>query len=101
MNAALLGHKKLAEHFVSWGLVINPSKPCVWNKFEEQKELSIMFHVDDLLMRCMKPTTITEYVELLDKNYCSKDPLAFLQSKIHKHLHMTIDFSLKRRCAIS
>ena len=55
VNAALLAYKKLAKPFTEWGCVMNPYYPCVWDKMIDGKRMSIMFHIDDLLLSFMEP----------------------------------------------
>ena len=55
MNAALLAYKKLAKLFTEWSFVMNPYDPCVWNKMIDGKQMSIMFHIDDLLLSFSDP----------------------------------------------
>ena len=50
MNAALLAYKKLAKLFKVWGFVMNPYDPCVCNKKLRKFQLSILFHIDDLMI---------------------------------------------------
>ena len=38
---------------------------------------------------------VKECVKLLDEAHGSQDPLTFSRGKIHEHLGVTIDFSLK------
>ena len=59
MNAALLAYKKLAKLFTEWGFVMNPYDPCVWNKMVGNHQMSIMFHIDDLLMAHKKSHIIS------------------------------------------
>jgi len=49
-NAALLAYRKLAKLFKSWGLIMNSYDPCFWNKDVNGEQLTIMFHIDDLLL---------------------------------------------------
>ena len=49
MNAALLAYTKLANLFKEWGFVMNPYDPCVWNKMVGKYQMTIMFHIDDLV----------------------------------------------------
>ena len=66
MNAALLAYKKLAKLFKGWSFVMNPYDPCVWNKMVGKYQMSIMFHIDDLLISHMKPETVTLYIKKLE-----------------------------------
>ena len=40
INAALLSYNKLAGHLTAWEFIMNPYKPCCWNKMKvENREL--------------------------------------------------------------
>ena len=69
MNAALLAYKKLANLLTDWGFVINPCDPCVWNKMIGKYQITIMFHIDDLLMSHVRAEIVTKYIEMLEEEY--------------------------------
>jgi len=75
MNAALLAYRKLAKLFKSWGLIMNPYNPCVWNKDVNGEQLTIMFHIDDLLLARVQESVVTEFIRKLDREYATHDPL--------------------------
>jgi len=60
INAALLVYRKLAKLFKSWGLIMNPYDPWVWNKDVNGEQLTIMFHIDYLLLAHVQASIITE-----------------------------------------
>ena len=45
MNAALLAYKKLASLFKSWGLVMNPYDPSVWNKDIDEEQFTVIINM--------------------------------------------------------
>jgi hypothetical protein len=50
MKSALLFYRKLVADLTSIGFVINPYDPCVANKIIDGKQMTICWHVDDLLI---------------------------------------------------
>ena len=74
---------------------MNPCDRCSWNKMVNQKQLTVIFHIDDLMMAHLHSSVVTEHVKLLDEVYGSQDPLTVSRGKIHVRLGMTIYFSLK------
>jgi len=44
-----MAYKKLAKILRSWGLEMNPYDPCVWNRMVMGKQLTLMFHIDDVI----------------------------------------------------
>jgi hypothetical protein len=95
MNAALLAYKKLAKLFREWGFKMNPYDPCVWNKMVNGKQITIIFHIDDLMMSHKSPNIVTLYIRKLEKEYARRDPLTVMRGKLHEYLGMTVDFRTK------
>jgi hypothetical protein len=97
MNAAaLLAYKKLAELFQSWGFKMYPYDACLWNKLINGKQFTIVFHIDDLLLRShLNPNIVTLYIRKLHKQYGSLANLTVTRGKVQKYLGMTIDFRVK------
>ena len=60
-----------------------------------QKQLTVIFHTDNLMMAHLHSNIVTDHVKLLDESCGSQDPLTVTHVKIHEYLGMTIDFSLK------
>ena len=69
MNTALMAFKKLARYLKSWGYDMNPYNPCVWNKVVLGSQLTLLFHIDDMLMTHALASVVTEYIKLLDEGY--------------------------------
>ena len=101
MNAALLAYRKLGKLFKSWGLIMNPYDPCVWNKDVNGEQLTIMFHIDDLLLAHVQESVITEFIRKLDREYATHDPLTVTRGLLHEYLGQSMDFSYKGQCAMS
>ena len=91
---------------------MNTHDLCAWNMMINQKQLTVLFHTDDLMMAHFHSIVVTEHIKSLDEVCGSQDPLTVSRGKIHKYLSVTIDFSLKvcvafhqhdfiRRCGIT
>ena len=78
---------------------MNPHKPCVWNTIIDNKQLTTLFHTDDLMTAHVHPGTVAEHMKLLDSVHGINDLLIVTRSNIHEFLGTTIDFSLKRGVA--
>jgi hypothetical protein len=53
MRVSLLFYRKLRKELEEYGFVVNPYDPCVANKdVGDGKQLSIIWHVDDLMALC-------------------------------------------------
>ena len=101
MNAALLAYKKLAKLFCEWGSVMNPYDPCVWNKMVGGKQMTIMFHIDDLLMAHLLPHIVTLFIKKLEREYATQDPLTVTRGLIHDYLGVTFDLCVPGQVALS
>ena len=101
MNAALLAYKKLAKLFAEWGFVMNPYDPCVWNKMVGKHQMTIMFHIDDLLMAHKHAHIVTLFIKKLEQVYGKRDPLTVTRGLVHEYLGMTFDLREKGEVALS
>jgi hypothetical protein len=50
MKSALLFYQKWVADLTSLGFTINPYDPCVTNKIMDENQLTVCWHVDDLLI---------------------------------------------------
>ena len=50
MKSALLFYRKLVADLRSIGFVLNPYDPCVANKMIDGHQITVCWHVDDLLI---------------------------------------------------
>ena len=102
VKAAIKAYKKLAKCLKGWGLEMNPHDPCVWNKMVDGSQLTLIFHIDDILASHKKAHIVAECIKLLDGAYGKADALAATRGKRHEHLGMTLDFGVvEGACAIS
>jgi hypothetical protein len=94
MKSALLFYRKLVADLHSIGFTLNPYDPCVANKMINGHQMTICWHVDNLLIGHKDPTTVTNFITWLQKRY--KTPNKLLKAnRGHKHdyLGMNINFS--------
>ena len=62
MRASLLFYRKLRKEFKQYGLTMNPYDPCVANKTAESgKQLTVVWHVDDLMVTCEEDFELTKF----------------------------------------
>ena len=94
MKSALLFYRKLVADLRSIGFRINPYDPCVANKMIDGHQMTICWHVDDLLVGHKSPTTVTNTLNWLKERYETPDkPLAATRGNLHEYLGMNINFS--------
>jgi hypothetical protein len=70
MRASLLFYRKLQKEFEEYGLVVNPYNPCVANMvIRSGKQLTVVWHVDNLMALCEENFELTKFSCYLGKIY--------------------------------
>ena len=87
-----MAYRKLAWYLKQWGYEMNPYDPCVWNAVVMGKQITLLFHIDDVLLTHELANVVSEHIKLLDEVYGQKDLLTMTRGKVHEYLGMTIDF---------
>jgi hypothetical protein len=61
MRASLLFYRKLRKELEDYGFEVNPYDPCMANKVTEgRKQMTVIWHVDDLMGLCKKDFKLTK-----------------------------------------
>jgi hypothetical protein len=96
MKSALLFYQKLVTDLTSIGFDINPYDPCVANKIIDGKQMTICWHVDDLLMGHEDSKIVTKFLKWLATRYNTDDKKLNV-IRVHKHDYraMNLNFSKK------
>ncbi len=81
------------------GFEANPYSPCIVNKMINGSQMTIQWHVDDLMSSHSSSKTISKFHRALKDIY--RDNLAESTGKIHDYLGMTFDFSLRDEVEIN
>jgi hypothetical protein len=68
---------------------MNPYDPCVWNKMVNGIQITIIFHIHDLMMSHKNPNITTSYIRKLEQEYARRDPLTVIRGNVHEYLRMT------------
>ena len=105
LQAALLFWKNLTNVLIKWGFVVNTYDWCVANKMVNVKQLTIVWHVDDLKILHVEENVVTKVISKLEKQYgkdaYGKDcPLTVCRCKNHDYLGMTLDYANAGKVAI-
>jgi hypothetical protein len=94
MKSALLFYQKIVADLKTVRFTINPYDPCVTNKMVNGHQMTICWHVDDLLVGHKSSTVVTETLDWFKDRYETPDkPLAATRGKVHDQLGMNINFS--------
>ena len=96
MKSALLFYRKLVTDLRSIGFVLNPYDPCVANKMIDGHQITVCWHVDDLLIGHKNHDVVTQFTRWLQQRYETPDkPLKVTRGPIHDYLGMNINFTLR------
>ena len=98
LQAALLFWKNLTNTLLSWGFEINPYDWCVANKTVNGKQLTIVWHVDDLKISHVDRDVVSDVISQLSDKYETtptglKTPLTINRGKKHEYLGMLLDYT--------
>ena len=71
MKAALLCCQRFVKDLKSIGFVVNPCDPCVANKMARGKQLTVVWHVDDLKVSHVSVAVVAKMADWL-KSACER-----------------------------
>ena len=69
MKAALLLWENLTSSLNEWGFEINPYYWCIANKEVDGKQITIVWHVDDLKISHEDPKVVHDIINKLSDRY--------------------------------
>jgi hypothetical protein len=91
MRASLLFYRKLRKEVEEYGFKINPYDPCVANKMTESgKQLTMIWHVDDLMASCEEDFELMKFSCYLARIYGPK--LTMHTGRTHNYLGVDMEF---------
>ena len=61
MKSALLFYQKLVFELKSMGFAVNPNDPCIANKIVDGHQLTLRWHVDDLIISHIDMSAINDF----------------------------------------
>ncbi len=99
MKSALLFYRKLIKELKEMGFEINPYDLCVANKLVDGKQMTVRWHVDDLMISHVNQDKILKFVKCIKDIY--GDNLAKNVGMTHNYLGMTFDYAFKRDVRIN
>ena len=99
MKSALLFYRKLVSELREMGFVINPYDPCVANKMVNGTQMTIRWHVDDLMISHVSQDEIMRVVQGIKDIY--GENLAETVGTVHDYLGMTFDYSFTKEVRVN
>ena len=65
------------------------------------KQMSIMFHIDDMLLSFIDPHIVTLNIKKLEVAYAKRDQLSVTRGPVHEYLGMTFDLRISGQVTLS
>ena len=91
MKSALLFYRKLVKELKEMGFEINPYDPWVANKLVNKRQMTVRWHVDDLMISHVDKGEILKFVKCIKDIY--GENLVENVGKVHDYLGMTFDYA--------
>ena len=98
IESAKLWFEHLAESLSKIGFLRNPHEPCLYNKTINEVQITIIVHVDDLMMTSVNQDHLKCLVRELHDMY---DVKQHNSGKIHSYIGMTFDFTIEGEVSIT
>jgi hypothetical protein len=100
MQASLLFYRKLRKELEDFGFTVNPYDPCIANKdVGDGKQLTVIWHVDDLMASCGVNFELTKLLCYLANIYGPK--LTMHIGNKHDYLGVDFEFEQEGRLNVS
>ena len=81
-NAALMAYRKLVRHLKKWNYVMTPCDSCAWNAEVLGGQITLLFHINNVLLTHAMGDIVTEHIKLLDKAHSINDLLTVTRGKV-------------------
>ena len=102
LRGAILAYNKLVKHMTEdWGFKPNHYDHCTMNKIVNGKQLTVVWHVDDLKISHKEQAVVEAFIDDLNSVYGTKEEVSVNIGKVHDYLGMTIDYSKKNKVIIT
>ena len=85
------------------GFEVNPCDCCVANKVVNGKQLTVVSHVDDLMISHEDPRVVDAFIEWCRQHYEDKEITAMKPSRglVHDYLGVIMDYSVPGKLKVS
>ena len=91
VESAVLWYKDLRETLEADGYQVNPYDLCVFNKVYLSEQVTVIFHVDDLMSACVLQAALEELYKMMIRKY---NKVKVTRGLRHSYLGMVMDFSV-------
>ena len=93
VEASLLFWAKLSKSLEEMGYQRNEYDWCVMENIIDNKQCTIIWHVDDLNTSHVEPAVFSSVLADIDAEYGKIAKMTIMKGKVPKYLGMTIDYS--------
>jgi hypothetical protein len=101
LKAARLFWLLLSGKLQEWVFDIKGYDSCVANNTINDKQCTIIWHVDDLKIFHVDSKVVDGIISLLEKEFGKQGPLSIHREKVHDYLGMCLDFRCPGRLVVS
>ena len=98
VESAVLWYKDLRHTLETDGFKVNDYDLCVFNKIVSSEQITVIFHVDDLLSACVHTFALEDLYNVLIKRY---GKVKLTRGKKHCYLGMILDFATPGQVSIT
>ncbi len=91
MKSALLFYRKLVGELCDMGFEINPYDPCEANNMVNGSQITVCWHIDDLMISHVDSNVINELLRTIKGIY--GENLAKKTGNVHDYLGMAFDYA--------
>ena len=100
MKAALIFYQKFVGDLMTIGFELNPYEPCVANKTINGKQITLVWHVDDIKASHVESEVVTRMAKWPRKTYerlfkYGSGKLKLCRGKNHDYLSINLDYNIK------
>jgi hypothetical protein len=99
MKSALLFYRELVAELHNMVFEINPYNPCIANKMVNGTQMTVRWHVDDLVISHTSQEDIIAFMKKIKDMY--GENLAEKVGTVHDYLGMTFDYSFDKEVRIN
>ena len=91
LRSALLFYRKFRAELEAYGFEVNPYDPCVANKMVGDKQMTVIWHVDDIMATCENDFELTRLFSYLGDIYGPR----LTMTKGNKHEYLGVTYELE------
>ena len=96
----MLFYHKLTKGLLSYNFELNPYDPCVVNKMVNSEELTICWHMDDLMSSHIDLKVNDKFLQRIKDMFGQLREVKTTQGPLHDYVGITLDYSVPGQVSI-